>query len=158
MKRALRQRIAAVLLWVGAASLGSALAQKLPDNPGRELFEAICTECHTTERVAAQHKTRAEWRLKVTEMLQEESDVTEAERATIINYLAASFPKADRINVNKASANELETNLQLIRKEADAIVRYRQEKGAFQTLEDLKKVPGIDASKIDANKERLDFQ
>lgn len=154
MTHSILNRIAAGLaLWACTAA-----AQNLPDNPGRELFETICTECHTTDRVAGQQKTRAEWQLKVTEMLQEDQDVTQAERDTIVNYLAATFPKPGRINVNKAAAKELETTLGLTSKDSEAIVRYRQEKGAFKTLDDVKKVPGIDTAKIETNKERIEFQ
>jgi len=153
MMHSILKRIAPVLgLWACAAA-----AQKLPDNPGRELFETICTECHTTDRVVGQQKSRAEWQAKVTEMLQEDQDVTQAERDTIVNYLAVSFSKPGRINVNKAAAKELETTLELTSKDAEAIVRYRQEKGVFKTLDELKKVPGINTAKLEANKERVEF-
>lgn len=153
MMHSILRRIAPGLaLWACAAA-----AQSLPDNPGRELFETICSECHSPANVIGKQKTRAEWQAKVTEMLQEDQDVTQAERDTIVNYLAASFPKPGRINVNKAAAKELETALEFTSKDAEAIVRYRQDKGAFKTVADLKKVPGVDTAKIEANKERLDF-
>jgi competence protein ComEA len=143
----------------GAAALALlaslATAQKLPDKPGRELFEAVCSECHDPTKVMGQRKTRAEWQAKVTEMLQEDPDVSEAERETIVNYLAASFPKPT--NVNKATANELRTALEVSAKDADAIIQYREQNGNFRSADDLKKVPGLDAAKIDANKEHLEF-
>jgi competence protein ComEA len=132
-----------------------AAAQKLPDNPGRELFESVCSECHDPTKVIGQQKTKAEWQAKVTEMLQEDPDVTQAERETIVNYLAASFPKPT--NVNKAAAPELKTALELSDKDAAAIVQYREQNGNFKSLDDLKKVPGLDAAKIEARKERLEF-
>jgi competence protein ComEA len=153
MHPVLQRIVPGLALWACAAA-----AQKLPDNPGRELFETICTECHTTDRVVGQQKTRAEWQLKVTEMLQEDQDVTQAERDTIVNYLAASFPKPGKVNVNKAAGKQLETILDLTARDAEAIVRYRQEKGAFKTLDDLKKVPGVDAAKIEASKDHVEFQ
>lgn len=90
---------------------GTASAQDLPDGPGKDLVQTICTECHDTARIVAQRKTKAEWTAKVTEMLQEEQDVTEAEREIIINYLASHFAKADmpgKVNVNKASPKDLD--------------------------------------------------
>jgi DNA uptake protein ComE-like DNA-binding protein len=36
-------------------------------------------------------------------------------------------------------------------------VHQREEKGDFKSIEDLKKVPGIDAGKIEANKNRLAY-
>jgi competence protein ComEA len=139
----------------GALLASIAAAQGLPDGPGKELVETICSECHEPTRVIGQQRTKADWQLKVTEMLQEDQDVTQLERDTIINFLAAHFPK--KVNVNKAAAKELETGLELSSKEAEAIVRYREEKGVFKIVDDLKKVPGLDAAKVEARKERLEF-
>ena len=130
-------------------------AQTLPDNPGRQLFETICSECHPPAKVIGQQKTRAEWQLKVTEMLQEDPDVAQAERETIISYLAASFPR--KINVNKASAGELKDVLEIPAADGETIVRYREQKGNFKSVDDLKKVPGLDASKIERKRGLLEF-
>jgi cytochrome c5 len=64
----------------------------LPDGPGKELVEAVCTACHTLERVVAKRATKAEWQDKVLEMLQEDPDITQQERDQIVNYLAKAFP------------------------------------------------------------------
>ena len=101
--------------------------------------------------------TKQEWELKVTEMLQEEPDVTREERAAIVEYLAANFKPGGKIYVNKAAAKDLETALDLSSKDAEAIVRYRNERGSFKTVDDLKKVPGLDAAKVEAKKDRLEF-
>jgi len=73
--------------------------------------------------------------------------------------VAEHFPADDvpRINVNKCRAIDLESALSLRRSEAAAIVEFRAKNGPFKTIEDLKKVPGIDAAKIDAKKDRLAF-
>jgi competence protein ComEA len=42
--------------------------------------------------------------------------------------------------------------------EAAAIIEYRAKNGPFKSIEDLKKVPGIDAAKIEARKDRLTFE
>ena len=99
------------------------------------------------------HKTKAEWKSKVTEMLQEQ-DVSESDRTAIIDYLARSVPAT--VNVNKATAKDIEPILGP--KDASAIVQYRESKGNFKTLDDLKKVPGIDASKVESVKQQLEFQ
>jgi virginiamycin B lyase len=64
----------------------------LPEGPGKELVEAVCTACHTLERVVAKGATKAEWQDKVLEMLQEDPDVTQKEREQIVEYLAKAFP------------------------------------------------------------------
>ncbi len=127
----------------------------LPEGPGRELVEAICSVCHSTERIAAKRLTRPQWQDKVLEMLQEDPDVTQPERERIVDYLAKSFPT--RVNVNTAAAKDIETSLELSAENAAAIVRYREQNGGFKTIGDLKKVPGVDAAKIEAKKDLLEF-
>ena len=137
-----------------------ASAQSLPDGPGKELVEVICSACHPTDHVVGKQWTKPEWQNKVLEMLQEEADVTQPERDTIIFYLTRNFGKpgvTPKTNVNQAAAKELELELEISSKSAESIVRYREEKGAFKTLADLKKVPGLDAAKIEARKDRLEF-
>ena len=69
----------------------------LPEGPGKELVEAVCTACHTLERVVAKRATKAEWQDKVLEMLQEDPDITQMERDQIVEYLAKAFPaKAEK--------------------------------------------------------------
>jgi competence ComEA-like helix-hairpin-helix protein len=130
-------------------------AQSLPEGPGKNLIEAICSSCHSTERIEDKRWTRPQWQDKVLEMLQEEPDVTQAEREQIVDYLAKNFPA--RVNVNTAAAKDIETGLELSGENAAAIVRYRERNGAFKTIGDLKKVPGVDAAKIEARKDRLEF-
>jgi competence protein ComEA len=131
------------------------IAQSLPDGAGKDLVEVICSSCHTTERLLTKQWTKPEWQAKVLEMLQEEPDVTQPERDKIVDYLSRSFPK--HVNVNTAPAADLQSILELSEKESAAIVAYRQAKGPFKTIDDLKKVPGLDAAKIDSKKDRLDF-
>jgi virginiamycin B lyase len=64
----------------------------LPEGQGKELVEAVCTACHTLERVVAKRGTKAEWQDKVLEMLQEDPDITQQERDRIVEYLAKAFP------------------------------------------------------------------
>jgi len=73
-------------------SAGQTPAPALPEGPGKDLVEVVCTECHTLERVVAKRATRAEWQDKVLEMLQEDPDVTQQERDKIVEYLAKNFP------------------------------------------------------------------
>jgi cytochrome c5 len=77
---------------VAGRSSGQAPAPALPEGPGKELVEAVCTVCHTLERVVAKRATKAEWQDKVLEMLQEDPDITQQERDQIVEYLAKAFP------------------------------------------------------------------
>ena len=77
----------------------------------------------------------------------------------MIDYLARTFPAEEipRLNVNTATQIEFESRLSLKRSEAAAVIQYREKNGPFKTIEDLKKVPGIDAAKIEAKKDRITF-
>ena len=76
----------------------------------------------------------------------------------ILQYLTANFgPIPDKVDVNKESARNLREWLNLPQKQADAIVAYRQQNGDFKSLDDLKKVPGVDAKILDAQKDHLTF-
>jgi len=133
-----------------------ACAQTLPDGQGKETFQMVCSMCHSPDAVIGKQGTRQWWQSKVTEMLQEVTDIPESDVNTIVAYLAKNFPVV-KINVNQASSKDLEAGLELTSKESEAIVQYREAKGAFKTLEDLKKVPGVDAVKIELKKDRLEF-
>jgi len=131
--------------------------EKLPNGPGRETMKRICGACHSAENVAGMAKTREEWGAVVGEMVADGAQGTEDEFNEIVDYLAAAFPKTPKINVNKASAKDLESGLDLSAKEAEALVNYREEKGSFKSIGDIEKVPGVDAKKIEAKKDRLSF-
>jgi virginiamycin B lyase len=75
-----------------ATAAGQSPPPVLPEGQGKELVEAVCTACHTLERVVAKRATKAEWQDKVLEMLQEDPDITQQERDQIVEYLAKAFP------------------------------------------------------------------
>jgi competence protein ComEA len=79
--------------------------------------------------------------------------------ALILDYLAKNYgaDEVPRVNVNKATAIELESGLSLRRSQAAAVLAYRAKNGPFKSLEDLKKVPLIDPEKIEAKKDRIAF-
>jgi competence protein ComEA len=131
--------------------------EKLPKGAGRETLLRVCGACHSAENVAGMAKTREEWGAVVGEMAADGAQGTDDEFNEIVDYLATHFPKAPKINVNKATAADLATGLELSVKEAEAIVRYREEKGSFKSVEDVEKVPGVDTKKIEAKKDRLTF-
>ena len=149
---------------LAALSIGATLfltlanaQEKLPDGPGRETLKRVCGACHSAENVAGMAKTREEWGAVVGEMAADGAQATEAEFNEIVDYLATYFPKTPKINVNKATAKDLESGLELSAKDAEAIVHYREDKGTFKSVEDVEKVPGVDAKKIEAKKDRLMF-
>ncbi len=75
----------------------------------------------------------------------------------IVDYLTKNFPAdiGPKLNINQASAAELEAAFSLHRSTAMAAVKYRDQVGGFKSVDDLKRVPGIDAAKVDRRKASL---
>ena len=154
----LRSMVCVLFACIGFAVFGwSAPEQSLPDGPGKDTFVSVCSLCQSPTAPMGKQWTREQWQAKVTEMLQEEPDVTREERSAIVEYLTANLYPGGKIYINRAKAADLETALEVSKSIAEAIVKYREEKGEFKNLEDLKKVPDLDAAKIEARKARLEF-
>jgi competence protein ComEA len=138
---------------------GGAWAQ-LPDGPGKAETERLCSQCHELARSISLRQDRAGWETTVDKMVSLGAKATDKETGAVIDYLTAHFAAEEvpRINVNKARAIDLESGLTLKRSEAAAIIEYRTKNGPFKSIDDLKKVPGIDAAKIEARKDRLIFE
>ena len=146
------------LLWPLALFTGRAWAQ-LPEAPGKEETKRICGKCHELERSVSVHQDQEGWLQTMEKMVGLGAKVTDEEFSAILGYLAKNFPAEElpKLNVNKATAIELESRLTLTRSQAAAVIQYRAKKGPFKSIEDLKKVPGLDAAKIEAKKDRLAF-
>src|SRR6202789_1328537 len=138
---------------------GGAWAQ-LPDGPGKAETEKICSQCHELARSISLRQDHAGWEATVNQMVSLGAKASDKETAAVIDYLTAHFAADEipKINVNKARAIDLESGLTLRRSEAAAIIEYRTKNGRFKSIDDLKKVPGIDAAKIEAKKDRLIFE
>jgi competence protein ComEA len=129
----------------------------LPDGPGRDVTVRVCGECHGADMVASVRQTREGWQETIADMVQKGAKITDEEFATILDYLSTHFTAEARkpLNINTASTVELESVAGLLRKEAAAVVAFIEKNGPCKQLEDLKKVQGLDYSKIEASKERL---
>lgn len=58
-----------------------------------------------------------------------------------------------KVNINKATANELSSGLKRVgQKNAQAILQYREDNGEFKEPEDIKKVKGIGDKIFELNK------
>ena len=133
------------------------MAASLPPGEGRELTVRVCAACHEPQRAASVRLTREGWQDVVTKMIGLGARASEEEFRQITDYLATNFkgeaPKP--INLNSAPAVELEAVAGLLRKEAAALIAWRNKNGPCSKLEELKKVPGVPFKKIDDRRDRL---
>jgi len=133
----------------------------LPAGKGKEILENTCTECHGLDKVLSQLRTERQWREIAVRMRSKGATMSDDELKTLVEYLAQNFgavEKDRRININQASAKEMENALELRPRDCAAIVRYREKNGPFTEWRDLRKVSGIDKSKLEAVKDRIAFR
>lgn len=130
---------------------------ELPAGLGKDTLIRVCSTCHSPDNVIANGQDRTGWENTITKMAGFGAVGTDDEFTEILDYLVKNFPASAPINVNKASAAQLESGLGLTTAEAEAVIDYRKKNGDFKSIDDLKKVPDLDAKKIDAKKDRLTF-
>jgi competence ComEA-like helix-hairpin-helix protein len=152
-------RAAWLLLFAASlTSLGS--AAELPDGAGKDILLRACVGCHKAEDFRFYRHTKEEYQAIVQRMAQRGARASSEELDIVADYLAANFLKVEdpnKTNVNKASAHEIETRLNLTAKEAEAIVSYRERHGDYHAWGDLLLIYGVDGKKIEAVKERIGF-
>ena len=130
-----------------------ASAQDLPEGKGKDTFVKICSACHDAGVVVTMHQSKDDWQATVDDMKGRGADGSDADFKAILDYL--SKYQGPEVNVNKASAADLEKQLEITGAEAAAIVKYRQDKGDFKGWDDVQKVAGLDAKKLEPLKGRL---
>jgi competence protein ComEA len=125
-----------------------------PDGPGKPQLIKVCNGCHDAQIVLANLKTPTEWAESLRAMAEQGAEATSDEWRLIQQYLDSNLAL---VAINKATSDELQRTMGEARQVAEAIVKYRKENGAFKSVDDIKKVPGIDVAKVDARAKRLVF-
>ena len=131
-----------------------AQAQDLPEGKGKDVIEQVCGACHGTDLIASRRATKQGWSYLVDDMVSRGASATNEQIQTINDYLSKNL---GQVNVNKGPSSELASVLEITSGQADAIVKYRMDHGDFKTVDDLKKVPGLETAKLDSKKDRVVF-
>lgn len=135
-------------------------ADDLPEGKGKEIILRACIGCHKAGEIAVYRFTKDEYQTIVYRMGDRGAQATRAELDVIADYLFANFPKvedATKINVNKATAQQIAVGLGLTNDEAEAVVKYRERHGDFHAWGDLLIIYGVDGKKIAAAKDKISF-
>jgi competence ComEA-like helix-hairpin-helix protein len=159
-------RVFVAIVWVWALLLGGAAGSSaptlaaqsvLPEAPGRDVTVKLCANCHAADAVASVRHTPEGWREVIAKMVAAGAKGSAQEFETVFQYLSTQFPEQAQaaLNLNTATAVELESVAALLRKESAALIAHREKNGPCKKLEDLKKVAGLDYKKIEARKARL---
>ncbi len=133
---------------------------EMPDGPGKQIILRECTACHLPDHFTKYRHSNEEWQAIVIRIGGRVQSATKEELDTVQKYLAANYPKievAGTLNVNKATLEQIQTQLSLTPAEAAAVVQYRERHGDFRVWGDMLAIYGVDGRKIEAVKDRMSF-
>ena len=139
-----------------AALMGaqSVEAQELPDGAGKEIVLKACASCHEIETAIGSRRTKLGWQQSVDDMVSRGAEGSREEMDAVVAYLTTYFGK---VNVNTATVQDLEKVLGLSGQEAQAIVSYREHNTKIKDFDELRKVPGVSAEKLQAKRGLIAF-
>jgi streptogramin lyase len=77
----------------------------LPEGEGKSLIAEKCNSCHDLRRIVVKRSNKDHWehtigRMRTRMIVAQIPDLTDAENATIVNYLAAKFPEVQPYDAN----------------------------------------------------------
>ncbi len=149
----------AVASVVWSVSFVSPAVAQLPDGPGKDEVVKICGTCHPSKTAASVRLTRDGWQTKISELVARGAMATDEELAAILEYLATHFlgETSALLNVNTATSVQLESVLDLLRRESASFIEYREKVKGFKSLDDMKNIPGVPFKKIEEKKDRITF-
>jgi competence protein ComEA len=132
---------------------------QLPDGPGKQETQKLCTQCHEIERALSPRQDHDAWQATINKMITLGLRGSDDDLKLVVDYLAKNYPgePIPKLNVNTATAIQFESALSLKRSESAAVIEYRAKNGNFKSLDDFKNVPGVPFEKFQAKKDRLAF-
>jgi DNA uptake protein ComE-like DNA-binding protein len=131
----------------------------LPEGPGKQQTITLCGTCHEAAKATSVKLTRDGWSETIDRMKAFGAEGTPEEFAAILDYLSTHFKGevVRPLDMNTAEAIDLESVLQLLRRESAAVLQYRSKRGPFSSLDDLKSLDPVIFKKIEAKKDRIVF-
>ena len=125
------------------------------DTKAEETFTRNCVKCHPADRIAGSRRTRTQWEEVMTTMQTARGAVISDEDWDVIQtYLVKHY---GRVNVNRATADDLAEVLGVSPETAAAVVKYRKEHGEFVDYDAFSKVPGLDLEKLEKLRDAISF-
>ena len=147
-------------MFIVAAFVRPLFAQDtLPEAPGKKETLQVCGTCHEAAKATSVKLTREGWIETIDRMKAFGAGGSDEEFAAVLEYLSTHFQgeTVRPLDMNTAEALDLESVLQLLRRESRAVLEYRSKRGPLTSLEDLKGLDPAIFKKIEAKKERIVF-
>ncbi|HEX3746828.1 MAG TPA: helix-hairpin-helix domain-containing protein [Bryobacteraceae bacterium] len=151
----------ALLCLLAAATIALAFngddAKDLPDGPGKDVVAKVCIDCHSSASFRKQRLTENEWWDKVGDMVDRGAKADDKQQTAIVAYLVSNFGPGAKVRINTAPQSELIVVLGFTIDESKALIAYRAGHDAFKDWSEVAQVPGVDAKKVEAQKDKLSF-
>ena len=125
-----------------------------PDSAGKDTVQMVCGACHSPDYITETDRTPKGWTDIWDMMTAYGAQASPAEWDAIHKYILGQLAT---IEINKATPADLAATFEVDEALGKAIVDYRMANGNFKTVDDVKKVPGLAAAKVDYRKNRIQF-
>lgn len=114
----------------------------------------VCGVCHDTALVAGPLRTPEVWEETIQAMVAMGATGSDRQLRLVASSLLRQY---GRVNVNTGEAWQIAAALDIEAPLAEAVVRWRTERGAFTSPDDLAAVPDLEAQTVNDRRERLEF-
>ena len=142
--------------FASASALMNPTTQSLvyEDNVTHEILEYTAVN---PVHAFAQTQIQVGWQDTITKMVSLGAKGTDQDLEQVLTYLSTNFKGEGRkpLNLNTATSVDLESIGGFLRKESAAWIAYRKAQGPCKSIDDLKKVTGVDFKKVEERRERL---
>ena len=139
----------------GPSTQATGRAGAFPDLPGRDAVVRICLDCHASSDITGRRESRFRWAVIVDAMIGEGAKITDKDFDTLVSFLSVAFGK--KIKINDASSKVVAETFDITPEDAEKIVKVRTARGPFKAWQEIAAIPGIDAIRIEEQKNNLDF-
>jgi competence protein ComEA len=148
-----------IAVWFGASPSArvTSLSQAGPsisEDAGSTLLVRMCSRCHDAARIVEKRRTRSDWQDVLIKMMERGAEGTEKDFESLFAYLCLTY---GQIRINEALPDEMTATLGVTAAEAAAIAAHRSTHGPFADFDAVRKVPGVDTTKLDKQKDAFVF-
>jgi len=154
MVRALIPIAFALMLGARVPQAQAPQVERLPDVPGKAIVEQVCATCHGVELLVPSSRTVTQWRDTIGAMKTAGAKASDEEWKTVLDYIMGNLAF---LNINKATVDDVRLVFGVAEKVAQAVIGARDKQGGFKTVDDLKQIPDLDPTRIEAVRTRLSF-
>ena len=125
------------------------------DVKAEETYTRTCIKCHPADRISGSRRTRIQWEEVMTTMQTARGAIIPDEDwDVVLNFLVKQH---GRVNVNRATVDDLVEVLGVPTATAETIVKFRKEQGNFTDFDAFARVPGLDLEKMEKLRDAISF-